>query len=104
MSIFASQVTATHAFTCDPSQSFTVRKLTWIELRETQAMFAQDVKAWAYRVMELALTHWTYDAPLDRGSFDAMVDEAVDQVTTAALKLTKPSAFETEPEAAQKND
>lgn len=107
MSIFASQVTATHEFTCAPGQSFTVRKLSATELAETQKLYAVGIVEWATRVIQLGLTGWTYPDPLPTNGLGELVDEAVDQITKAVLKLTKPSAFLTTPEsveAAEKND
>lgn len=124
MSIFASQVTATHAFECDPSQSFTVRKMDAAELGETQKLQRVSILQWAARVVCISLVGWTVDAPLPSKRLEGvdltdktpdeiatlvladLVDEAVDQITMAALKVTKPSAFETKEtaEVEQKND
>lgn len=105
MSIFASQVTATHAFDVDPSHSFTVRKMSASELREHLKRFSDDVEKWADWMIRTFLTGWTY--PQEPDGINGLVDEAVDQITTAICKLTKPSAYEATPEVvaeAQKND
>jgi hypothetical protein len=56
-------------------------------------------------VIRTCLVSWTFEQAPD--GVNGLVDEAVDQITTAAFRLTKPSVFETTPEAAeaeQKND
>jgi hypothetical protein len=105
MSIFASQVTATHEFVCAPGQSFTVRKMAASELAENRKRYAENALTWADWVIRTCLVSWTFEQAPD--GVNGLVDEAVDQITTAAFRLTKPSVFETTPEAAeaeQKND
>lgn len=100
MSIFADQVTATHEFTCAPGQSFTVRKMAASELAENRKRFSEDNLKWSDWVIRTCLVSWTFPQAPD--GVNGLVDEAVEQITTEAFRLTKPSLFEKDADAEQK--